>query len=183
MPVSEQTYKRVALEDPEGCWELHRGRLRQKPPGTFDHNGAACQLGFRLMDQLDRSEYHVRINAGRLRRTAQNFYVPDVFVIPDSLTHALRGLWDTLEAYDDPVPLVVEVWEPPSADYDIGDKLTEYQLRGDREIWWLHPYSRTVTSSRRQADGTYAEAEIRGGIFRPVAVPNVAIDLDVLFDT
>ncbi len=30
MPVSEQTYRVVALEDPEGQWELHRGRLREK---------------------------------------------------------------------------------------------------------------------------------------------------------
>jgi Uma2 family endonuclease len=31
MPVSEQTYKAVALEDRQGQWELHRGQLRQKP--------------------------------------------------------------------------------------------------------------------------------------------------------
>jgi hypothetical protein len=38
MAVSQQTYERVALEDPDGRWELHGGRLREKPGMTWAPN-------------------------------------------------------------------------------------------------------------------------------------------------
>ena len=52
MPVSEQTYERPALEDPEGRWELHCGRLRSKPGMTAAHNRLGRVLGYRLQQQL-----------------------------------------------------------------------------------------------------------------------------------
>ncbi len=53
MPVTEETYRRVALEDPEGQWELHCGRLRQRPGMTLEHNQVQTRLLFDLMRQLD----------------------------------------------------------------------------------------------------------------------------------
>jgi hypothetical protein len=44
MPVSEQTYERVALEDPGGAWELACGQLRSKPAMTIEHNFAQTEL-------------------------------------------------------------------------------------------------------------------------------------------
>jgi hypothetical protein len=38
MPVGEATYERVALEDPDGEWELDCGRLWSKPGMTTQHN-------------------------------------------------------------------------------------------------------------------------------------------------
>jgi Uma2 family endonuclease len=76
---------------------------------------------------------------------------------------------------------VVEIWSPSTGTYDIGEKLPDYQRRGDLEIWRIHPYERTVTAWRRQSDGTYAESVFRGRIARPVALPGVAVDLDALF--
>jgi Uma2 family endonuclease len=77
--------------------------------------------------------------------------------------------------------LVVEVWSPSTGGYDIEAKLTEYQLRGDLEIWRVHPFERTVTTWIRQLDSGYLETLHGSGVVRPVVLPGVAIDLDALF--
>jgi hypothetical protein len=46
----------------------------------------------------------------------------------------------------------------------------------------VHPYERTLTSWRRQPDGSYAETVHREGIVKPGALPGVAIDLEMLFN-
>ena len=183
MPVSEQTYLCVAKESPEGQWELDGGRLREKPPMTWHHGDSISELSYMLRHQLDRNEFRVHINHSRFRRSADHYYIPDVAVIPLAYGCDLRGRSDRLEIYTDPLPLVVEVWSPSTSGYDVDAKLPEYQKRGDQEIWRLHPYDRTLIAWRRQPDGTYVETVYRGGIVRPVALPNVEIDLDVLFDS
>jgi Uma2 family endonuclease len=87
-----------------------------------------------------------------------------------------------LEVYEDPMPLVAEVWSPSTGDYDVEVKLREYQLRQDREIWRIHPYEQTLTAWRRQPDGTYSEAVYTSGSVQPVALPNVTIPLADLFE-
>jgi Uma2 family endonuclease len=82
----------------------------------------------------------------------------------------------------DPLPLVVEVWSPSTGGYDVDAKLPIYQQRGDLEIWRIHPFERTVTAWRRQANGSYTETIYREGILAPVALPGVSITLDELFD-
>ena len=181
MPVSEKTYRQVALEDPEGHWELHCGSLRQKPEMTFEHNEITSRLFGHLFQQLDKSRFTVRSNLGHVRRSAENYYIPDVCVIPIELTGPLRGR-RSLEVYEAPLPLVIEVWSPSTGRYDLEAKLPEYQRRGDLEIWRVHPYDRTLTAWRRQPDGSYGEALFTGGVVRPVALPGVSIDLDTLFD-
>ena len=64
---------------------------------------------------------------------------------------------DVLEVYDQPLPLVVEVWSRSTGDYDVEEKLAVYQQRGDLEIWRIHPYERTLTAWRRLPDGSYEE--------------------------
>ena len=180
MPVSEQTFRQIALEDPTGHWELHCGSLRQKPGMTLEHNSIMSELHGTIWHQIDRTQFQVRSNAGHVRHTAQNYFIPDVCVIPTALQEPLRGT-RTLEAYDAPLPLVVEIWSPSTGDYDIETKLREYQRRGDLEIWRIHPYDHTLTAWRRQQDGSYRESEYKTGSVQPIALPNVTIDLDVLF--
>src|SRR3954452_19120354 len=81
MPLTQATFERVALEDPEGHWELHRGRLREKPPMSFAHNEIMTELGFLLHDQLSPRDFVVRINSGRLARTDETYFIPDVYVV------------------------------------------------------------------------------------------------------
>jgi Uma2 family endonuclease len=139
------------------------------------------ELGFSLGQQLDRSQFRIRVNAGRLRRTAENFFIPDVLVVPRELERAQRGIM-RLEYYPEPLPLVVEVWSPSTGDYDVETKLVEYQRRGDLEIWRIHPYEHTLTAWVRQPDGTYSQTVYTGGVVRPSALPGVEIDFDRLFD-
>jgi len=182
MPVSEQTYLKVALEDDHTNWELHRGQLRSKPDMTAEHNDLMMELGFELRRQLPRDQHHIRVNAGRIRRSESHYYIPDVFVIPASLARAQRQGAGHLEIYPEPLPLVVEVWSPATDDYDVEEKLPEYRDRGDLEIWRIHPYERTLTRWLRQPDGTYAESLHLGGSVQPAALPGVVINLDHLFE-
>src|SRR5215203_6134501 len=112
MPVSEQTYERLALEDPEHHWELHDGLLREKPPMSFDHGDVIFFLGHLLQLQLDRLQYRIYIDHAYLRRSNEKVYIPDLVVIPMALAEPLRGRRDLLDLYSDPLPLVVEVWSP-----------------------------------------------------------------------
>jgi Uma2 family endonuclease len=181
MPLTEETYRQLALEDPEGQWELDCGRLRGKPAMTFEHNYLAGELQADLIEQLDRRTYHVSPNRARLRISAERYYIPDVCVIPLELLLPHRGRTDALEVYPDPLPLVAEVWSPSTGAYDVEIKLAEYQRRGDLEIWRIHPYEHTLITWRRQPDGAYTQSHYTGGPIQPVALPGVTIDLDSLF--
>ena len=182
MPVSESTYRALALEDPSGLWELHCGNLRQKPAMAYEHNHVEVRLLVRLSNQLDEREFTVRANMGRVRRSPEHYYIPDVYVVPMDLVRPYRHRSDLVEVYEDPLPLVVEIWSPSTGDYDVDAKLPEYQRRGDAEIWRLHPYEHSLTVWRRQSDGSYTESLYTSGTIRPIALPGVAIDLDELLD-
>jgi Uma2 family endonuclease len=102
-------------------------------------------------------------------------------VAPVSAATSLRGQDAGLEIYDEPLLLVVDVWSPSTGEYDVDSKIPESKARGDREIWRLHPYERTLTTWIRQADGGYAEMTHTAGVVRPAWLPDVAIDLAALF--
>lgn len=177
MSISFETYQRVALEDLEGKWELVCGRFRRKPMVTMKHGRTARRLLMLVASQLGWRDWSV--GQTRLRISSGTCYITDLAALPMSLVSTLAD--DQFEVYDQPLPLVAEVWSPSTDGYDVDAKLSDYQIRGDREIWRVDPYGHTVSTWRRQPDGTYQEAVIRGGIVRPVALPGVSIDLDKLF--
>jgi Uma2 family endonuclease len=180
MPISAETYERVALEDDDRVWELHCGRLVEKPGVTVEHADVLNMLAVMLGRQLDPGRYRVRANTSRTRWSPAGYFVPDVCVVPDELAQKLRGT-GALEVYTDPLPFVAEVWSPSTGRYDVNTKLPEYQRRGDAEIWRIHPYERTVTVWRRRPDGSYAETLHREGVLSLAALPDVRIDLAALF--
>jgi Uma2 family endonuclease len=183
MVIGATTYEQVALEDVKGFWELDRGHLRQKPGMTAEHNDVAWALQLDLASQLDRREFRVDLNQAHLRIPNGSFYIPDVVVIPRAFTRRAKAERSRgLEVYEEPMPLVVEVWSPSTGDYDVETKLREYQRRGDAEIWRLHPYERTLTAWHRQPDGSYSETVYRDVVVEPVALPGVRIDLESLFE-
>jgi Uma2 family endonuclease len=181
MTTSAAEYERIALQDPSAKWELVCGRLRRKPEMTTEHGYAARTLGTLLGRQLDLNDYTVGTDACRLRISSGTYYVPDVCVVPMEYVRRLHERPGTFEVYEEPVPLVVEVWSPSTGDYDVDDKLREYQARGDLEVWRLHPYERTLRMWRRRPDGSYAETVITSGTVEPVALPGVTIELAALF--
>ena len=179
---SGEAYERLALAEPDRKWELRDGVLREKPGMTAGHNWLEAQLGYKLMSQLDWSVFQVRVDAGRVRRPEATYFIPDVFVVPTAYVIPLMDQQDVLEVYDQPLPLVVEVWSRSTGEYDIEEKLAVYQQRGDLEIWRIHPYERTLTAWRRLPDGSYDETMHQEGVVCPTALPGVEIDLAALFD-
>ncbi|MBI2760219.1 MAG: Uma2 family endonuclease [Chloroflexi bacterium] len=179
MPVSEATYQRIAMED-DDTWELVCGRLRKKPAMTTEHNDIPRRLLRRLILQLPEDMFRIS-EAGKLRTSAGSYYVPDLCVIPTSYVLELHEQPGTFEAFEDPVPFVLEVWSPSTGEYDVDEKLPEYRRRGDLEIWRIHPYERTLMIWRKQADGSYTEIHHPSGPVEIASLPGVVINLDELF--
>jgi Uma2 family endonuclease len=180
--VSEATYRQVALEDPTGGWEWVRGFMRRKPCTTVFHGEAVRGLQRQLILQLNPSEFSVGGNV-RVWTPTPSYLVPDVTVLPRAyFERRLRDEPRTLEVYDEPMPLVAEVWSPPTGDYDVDNKLGVYRQREDLHVWRIHPYEHTLITWVRQPDGIYVETLYTSGIVRPTALPNVVVNLDALFD-
>jgi Uma2 family endonuclease len=183
MPITYETFERLALEDDSGHWELACGQLRQKPPMTQEHNESTHALYASLLVQLDPTAYTLRSQDAFLRLGVTATFQPDLFILPQEYRRNRRARGESgLETYAEPMPLVVEVWSPSTGSYDLRTKLPEYQQRGDREIWLIHPYERWLRAWRRQADGSYAETLFSGdAVIGPAALPGVSIALARLF--
>jgi Uma2 family endonuclease len=181
--MTEEEFRSFSLSDGNGQWELVRGQLRERPGMSVRHGDVMFLMAHLLQGQLDRNAFRLRVQHARLRRSADTYYIPDIAVIPTTLVQVLLDLpGETLDAYPEQLPLVIEIWSPSTGRYDIDEKLPGYQARGDLEIWYVHPYERTLTAWSRQPDGTYIETVYRGGTVRAEALPGVAIDLDTLFE-
>jgi len=140
------------------------------------------ELGFALRLQLNRAVYAVRVGYARLRRTAENYYVPDVAIVPTHLERVSLRQPGSLDAYAEPLPLVLEIWSPSTGHYDTETKIAAYQARGDEEIWRLHPLDRTLRVWRRRLNGGYDETFYQAGQVPVASLPGVVvIDLDRLF--
>lgn len=182
MPVSAETYERLALEDDLMTRELYHGCLREKPPMTMEHGLTSHRLQMMLGSQLSMREYLVSEDSARLLYQGDNYFVPDICVLPiDLVRQTLARRAGRLEAYDQPVPFAAEIWSPSTRAYDAREKLTEYQRRGDAEIWLVHPSDRLVTAWRRQPGGAYQQTAFSLGIIRLHVLPQVNIDLSLLF--
>ena len=180
--LSEQEYRELALKDGDHHWELWDGVLVEKPLVSMMHDDVAFHLGHLLQNQLDRSVYRVNVNGGKTRYTSRTYLIPDIVVIPAELVLPYRNDPTSFNAFDQPLPLVVEIWSRTTGGYDVAAKLPVYRERGDLEIWFIHPYDRTLTAWRRQPDGSYTETRYTGGIVPVVSLPGVSIDFDALLD-
>ncbi len=178
--ITAETFERLALEDPIDKWELHCGRLVRRPEMTMPHNDVATVLLLMLGRQIDPAQYRLRSQSGHVRYTEANYFIPDVAVLPGAATEQFRGS-QALEKYDVPLPFVAEVWSPSTGDYDVDAKLPEYRKRGDREIWRIHPFDKTVTAWRRSASGNYERSDYADGDVPIASLPGVVIALDELF--
>lgn len=180
--VGEQEYQTHVRLHPDELWELRAGQLVRKPGISFEHGEIAVMLAHYLLLQIDRSQFRVSVNDGRVRRPGDTVCIPDVMVFPVADAAEFRGQPGILPTFTDPLPLVVEVWSHSTGNDDTDAKVPVYQQRGDLEIWRIHPYDRSLTRWIRQPHGSYVESIHRGGRISPLALPGVTIDLDVLFD-
>ena len=180
--ISEQEYRELALSDSDRLWELWGGVLREKPLMSMKHEDVASYLGAALIAQLDRRLFRVNINGGRARLSSRSYYIPDVVVIPALFKLPFEDDPRAFNAFAEPLPLVVEIWSLSTGTYDVETKLQGYRERGDAEIWFIHPYERTLTVWRREPDGSYSEETHRGGSVPVASLPGVVINFDALLD-
>lgn len=61
------------------------------------------------------------------------------------------------------------------------EKLAVYKQRGDAEIWYFHPYVKTLLRWIRQLDGSYVDSVLTTTTISPIGHPDVKVDLDALF--
>jgi Uma2 family endonuclease len=180
--ISEQEYRELALNESDRLWELWDGELREKPLMSMKHEDVASYLGAALITQLDRRLYRVNINGGRARVSPRSYYIPNVVAIPAAYKLPFEDDPRAFNAFAESLPLVVEIWSPSTGHYDVATKLQGYRERGDAEIWFIQPYERTLTASRRQPDGSYTEDNFRGGLVSVASLPGVIIDFDALLN-
>ena len=180
--ISEQAYRELALNESDRLWELWEGVPREKPLMSMKHDNVSFLLGHLLQSQLDWQAFRVNVNGGKTRRSARNYYIPDVVVIPAAFQVPFEDDPRAFNAFAEPLPLVVEVWSLSTGAYDFATKLQGYRERGDAEIWFIQPYERTLTAWRRQPDGSYAEEAYRDGVVPVASLPCIVIDLDSLLD-
>lgn len=178
--ISEQEYRELALHEEDRLWELWDGVPVEKPGMSMKHDNVSFLLGHLLQSQLDWRVYRVNVNGGKTRRSERYYFIPDVVVIPAALQIPFEDDPRSFNAFAEPLPLVVEVWSRTTAACDFNVKLAAYRERGDAEIWYIHPYERTLTAWRRQPDGTYTEEIHRGGTVSVTSLPGVNIDFDAL---
>jgi Uma2 family endonuclease len=182
MLLTDDVYERLALDERHRHWELHDGRLVEKPGLTAWHAEIIDRLYAQLRPQLPLDDYAVRVEAARLRRGTGSYFEADLTVVPRRFVRQqMQERPAQLEVYSQPVPLVVEVRSPSTSRYDVNTKIPEYQRRGDLEIWRIQHRGTRLTAWRREPDGSYSEASANGGILTPIAFPGVTIDLDALF--
>jgi Uma2 family endonuclease len=179
--MSEAEYREFVLSGVNGAWELHDGRLVEKPGLSWKHGSFVTRLTVMFHQQLNPAEFEVFTEL-RIRRPTTTIFLPDLMVVPTSYGEAIRDR-PVPAIFSDPLPLVVEVWSPSTGNYDVDAKLPVYQQRGDLEIWRIQPYEGTLTSWRRQPDRSYEEALHREGTITPAALPGVSIDLGALLAT
>ena len=178
--LTEQDFEAFLLSGIEGHWELHNGVLVEKPSMTWDHQVVMINLALQLGRQVSREAYRVQVES-RVRRPEATVFQPDVMVIPEQYGDEFRNQPGRLAIFSRPLPLVAEVWSVSTGEYDVMAKLPIYMQRGDAEIWLIHPYEKTVTSWRRQPDGTYSSSIHQEGVIWPVALPDVVFDVAELF--
>ncbi len=178
--LTNEDFEAFLLSGIEGHWELHDGVLVEKPGMTWDHQVAMVELASQLRIWLPRHAFRVQVES-RVRRPEATVLQPDVMVIPEHYGDEFRNQPGTLAIFSRPLPFVAEVWSVSTGEYDVLAKLPIYQQRGDEEIWLIHPYDKTVTSWRRQPDGTYLSSVHHEGTIRLAALPDVVIDVAELF--
>lgn len=182
MAISFRTYAQLALEDPDSRWEMWAGAVRRKPPESFLHGLLIDRLVEQLLPQLSGTPYRLSVNHARLTIDPHQVCLPDLAVAPRAVSErAARERPHALETYTTSLPLVIEVWTPATAAYDVEAKIPEYRRAGTGEIWLVHPTARAVTTWVRRPAGGYQELIHVSGTLAAARLPWLVLDLGALF--
>ena len=169
----------MALEDPEGHWELYCGELRSKPGMTEEHNDLMNELGYLL-----RLFHEQHPQGAALDLTLQERYVRT----QDSRRKADRVIWAGLgrrpNPRDDVPTIVVEFVSAGRRNWhrDYVLKRREYLGLGVIEYWLIDRFRRIMTIYRNPPGE--AESVIREGeTYRTPLLPGFELPLARLLAT
>jgi Uma2 family endonuclease len=143
-------------------YELVEGELVAMPPES-DLNDRIASFLYAYFLRLGVSHTHLSMKvqiavSGRLATARQ----PDVTVLSDEATEALKGAKQRLITHDMPPPaLVVEVVSPNQESRDYRHKRTEYAGRHIPEYWIVDPKAQKVTCLD-WVDGLYEDKVYQG---------------------
>ena len=96
---------------------------------TTEHNEVETELAYMLRRQLD--PRCTGSDPTRGGPEADHLLRPGCVRRSRELDRKSPGT-GALEVFEEPLPLVVEVWSKSTGDYDVEEKLVEYRRRGDR---------------------------------------------------
>lgn len=181
MPLTFRTYAQLALEDPDGRWELDAGSPRSKPPESFLHGLLVDEVVEQLVPQVRGTPVRLSVNHARIATGPDGVCLPDIAVTPRTPTGRAATQPHGLEVYRNALPLVIDVWATPTREYDVPAKVPEYCAARTDEIWLIHAAAAAVTIWRRLPSGRYDESIRTAGILTALSVPELALDLDGLF--
>ena len=68
------------------------------------HADVAFYLGMALDSQLERREFRVNVNDGKLRISERNYFIPDVVVIPAEFKTPYEDNPRAINAFAQPMP-------------------------------------------------------------------------------
>lgn len=177
-----ETYERLVADGLLKRTELWDGVPVEKPPVSVGHARLIDRLSRVLNLALDPAAFVVSAGGSRLRVGERSYAIPDLVVLPAEVEARMFADHPTGAAvYDEPLPLVVEVWSPSTGGHDLHAKLPRYRAQGHAEIWRLHQVERSLQRWIRQPNGAYREEQVAGGMVRLAALAGVAVDLDALF--
>jgi Uma2 family endonuclease len=154
--------------------------VREPPSPSVPHQDIAGELRLQIGMALKGKPYRVYQAPLDVRLPRSNeedaqidtVVQPDLFIVSDFRKIDARGIRGAPD-------WLAEVLSPGTAKYDSTLKLRAYERAGVREVWLIHPVSRTVAIYYLEA-GRYAHPtllELKGQTSL-AAVPGVTIDWD-----
>lgn len=159
----------VRLPDQEGRMELVRGAVVREPPPGAEHGHVGFRLARALADHVEENDLGIvaTLETGFvLEVEPPTVRAPDVAFVARGRLPAdgiPTGYWPL------PPDLAVEVVSPSDRADAIEEKALDYLRCGVREVWIVHPRSRSVTVYRSSVDleALGEDEELGGGDLIP----------------
>lgn len=154
--------------------DLIDGVIYPMSPENLDHNDVVGWLYALLREYVGaRRLGRVTLNRVAYRLTPVTAPEPDVAVVLESRIGILRDGY-----VDGPPDVAIEVVSPESVERDYEQKREMYAAAGVREYWIVDPGDRSVMflEADPSHEGTFAEAELDGTVFRSRALPGFWLD-------
>lgn len=154
--------------------DLIDGVIYPMSPENLEHNGIVLWLASILGSFVEiKGLGRVTVNRVAYRLTPVTAPEPDVAVVLESRIGILRDGY-----VDGPPDVAIEVVSPESVERDYEQKREMYAAAGVQEYWIVDPGDKSVMflEADRSREGTFAEAELDGTVFRSRSLPGFWLD-------